>query len=169
MTVAPKLGYYIHEVKVNDTVLTAVSEGNYSFAMPAKDVTVSVFFDFDFTAIADELQVLNDADDALEAASAALNSAVANKADTATLNARVAELQNAIAVAEAAAKAYTDAGVPYELHIYPDAPHGFALGNAITKKKTEKHDNPCIAQWVSHAAAWADYLSQNPDLIPAVE
>lgn len=109
MTVAPKLGYYIHEVKVNDTVLTAVSEGNYSFAMPAKDVTVSVFFDFDFTAIADELQVLNDADDALEAASAALNSAVANKADIATLNAMVAELQNAIAVAEAAAKAYTDA------------------------------------------------------------
>jgi acetyl esterase/lipase len=82
-----------------------------------------------------------------------------------TVNDQAVGVQNSLDLA----KAYTDAGVPYELHIYPDAPHGFALGNAITKKKTEKHDNPCIAQWISHAAAWADYLSQKPDLIPAVE
>lgn len=56
------------------------------------------------------------------------------------------------------ARAYTEAGVPYELHVFPDAPHGVALGNAITAGTTEKWNNPAIAEWVRMACAWADSL-----------
>ncbi|MBQ1261736.1 MAG: prolyl oligopeptidase family serine peptidase, partial [Clostridia bacterium] len=58
--------------------------------------------------------------------------------------------------------AYTEAGVPYELHIFPDAPHGVALGNAITAGTTEKWNNPAIAEWVRMACAWADVLCRQP-------
>jgi acetyl esterase/lipase len=60
------------------------------------------------------------------------------------------------------ARAYTEAGVPYELHIFPDAPHGVALGNAITAGTTEKWKNPAIAEWVRMACAWADVLCRQP-------
>lgn len=60
------------------------------------------------------------------------------------------------------ARAYTEAGVPYELHIFPDAPHGVALGNAITAGTTEKWNNPAIAEWVRMACAWADVLCRQP-------
>lgn len=60
------------------------------------------------------------------------------------------------------ARAYTEAGAPYELHIFPDAPHGVALGNAITAGTTEKWNNPAIAEWVRMACAWADVLCRQP-------
>ena len=60
------------------------------------------------------------------------------------------------------ARAYTEAGVPYELHIFPDAPHGVALGNAITAGTTEKWNDPAIAEWVRMACAWADVLCRQP-------
>jgi len=40
--------------------------------------------------------------------------------------------------------------------IYPDAPHGVALGNEITKCDTEKWCNPAIAKWIEQAVAWAE-------------
>lgn len=56
------------------------------------------------------------------------------------------------------AKAYAEAGLQFEMHIYPDAPHGVALGNPITAGHNEKWNNPAIAEWVRTAAAWADSL-----------
>lgn len=55
-------------------------------------------------------------------------------------------------------QAYAAAGLQFEMHIYPDAPHGVALGNAITAGTTEKWCNPAIAEWIRMAAAWADTL-----------
>lgn len=48
------------------------------------------------------------------------------------------------------------AGMKFELHIYPDGPHGVALGNRITRCGVDKWEDPCIAKWVEHAVAWAE-------------
>lgn len=71
-----------------------------------------------------------------------------------TVNDEVVNVKNSLAVASA----YSDAGVSFEMHIYPDAPHGVALGNDITKCGVEKWNNPQIAKWIENAAAWADNL-----------
>jgi acetyl esterase/lipase len=73
-----------------------------------------------------------------------------------TANDRVVPVFNSIKTAEA----YATAGVPFELHIYPDAPHGVSLGNKITSRNIEKHENTAIAEWVRHAAVWADGICQ---------
>lgn len=57
------------------------------------------------------------------------------------------------------AQAYAAANVKFELHIYPDAPHGMALGNKITKCGVEKWCNEALAKWVEQAAFWADNVS----------
>lgn len=54
------------------------------------------------------------------------------------------------------AQAYARLGKKFELHIYPDAPHGAALGNKITAQGHAGWDNPEIAKWVAQAAAWAE-------------
>lgn len=46
-------------------------------------------------------------------------------------------------------------GIQFELHIYPDAPHGVALGNDITKCGVEKWSNQAIAKWIENAVEWA--------------
>ena len=71
-----------------------------------------------------------------------------------TANDGVVNVKNALMLATA----YSNANVPFELHIYPDAPHGVALGNAITAGTNEKWYNPAIAEWIRMAAAWADTL-----------
>jgi len=64
-------------------------------------------------------------------------------------------LKNALCLAEA----YNNAGRTFELHIWPDCPHGFALGNHITSGGPGKYNNPAIAKWVENAVYWADTLS----------
>ena len=59
------------------------------------------------------------------------------------------------------AMAYANAGVPYELHIFPHAPHGVALGNAVTDCRNPAHNDPMIAKWVELAAYWAEKICQN--------
>ena len=54
------------------------------------------------------------------------------------------------------AVAYSRAGVPFELHVYPDAPHGVALSNEITWLGNPKLASPAIAEWVRMASVWAD-------------
>lgn len=56
------------------------------------------------------------------------------------------------------ANAYTEKNISYEMHIYPDAPHGIALCNKITAGECEKHNNPHIAEWVREAAEWAEQI-----------
>lgn len=74
-----------------------------------------------------------------------------------TANDQIVNVNNSLAIASA----YAKAGVPFELHIYPDAPHGVALGNKITKCGTEKYENSAIAEWVKHAAVWAEQICNN--------
>ncbi len=76
-----------------------------------------------------------------------------------TANDQVVNVNNALAVAAA----YAKAKVPFEMHIYPDAPHGVALGNKITKIGNEKYENAAIAEWVRHAAIWADNICENKE------
>ena len=56
------------------------------------------------------------------------------------------------------AMAYANAGVEYELHVFPHAPHGFALSNGVTDIGNPKFNEPMIARWVEMAAYWADKL-----------
>lgn len=58
----------------------------------------------------------------------------------------------------ALASAYADAGRPFEMHIYPHAPHGVALGNSVTDCGKDGWNNAAIARWVEHAAYWAAHL-----------
>lgn len=74
-----------------------------------------------------------------------------------TANDELVSVRNSLLLADA----YARAGVPFEMHIYPDAPHGIALGNAITKCSQEKWKNPAIAKWVNHAVEWMDKISNN--------
>ena len=52
------------------------------------------------------------------------------------------------------ARAYSEAGVAYEMHIYPEAMHGIALANEITECGIDEFNNPCIAKWVENAVIW---------------
>ena len=91
ITVDPNLGYLIESVTFNGFATTNNGDGTYSFTMPAQNVSVSVAFDVDLPAIAKELQLLNDAD-------AALQSAIAN--GDSDLSDEIAALQNAITNAQ---------------------------------------------------------------------
>ena len=76
-----------------------------------------------------------------------------------TSNDPVVDVRGALAMAAA----YRASGVLFEMHIYPDAPHGAALGNKITRSGCDKFDNPAIARWVADAAAWADAVCAAKD------
>lgn len=51
-------------------------------------------------------------------------------------------------------------GISYEMHIYPDGPHGIALANDITKCGETRWSEPAIAKWVEHAVYWADKFGE---------
>lgn len=69
-----------------------------------------------------------------------------------TSNDQVVDVKNSLVLADA----LSSKGIEFEMHIYPDAPHGIALANNITKCTEPKWQNPAIEKWVSHAATWAD-------------
>ena len=54
------------------------------------------------------------------------------------------------------ANAYTEAGLTFELHIYPDGPHGMALGNRITECGNAKWVDASFEEWVKNAVKWAE-------------
>lgn len=56
------------------------------------------------------------------------------------------------------ARAYAEAGMTFELHIFPDAPHGVALGNKITNNNVPKYVDASIAKWIELAAYWTDRI-----------
>ena len=68
-----------------------------------------------------------------------------------TSNDQVVNIMNAVALAGA----YARLGKQFEMHVYPDAPHGVALGNDITECGQPKWNNAYIAKWVENAANWA--------------
>ncbi len=71
-----------------------------------------------------------------------------------TSNDEVVDVRNSLVLATA----YKEIGKVFELHVYPDAPHGVALGNEITECNNEKWNNVQIARWVDDATAWANSL-----------
>ena len=71
-----------------------------------------------------------------------------------TSNDSVVDVKNPIVFAGALA----ENNIEFEMHIYPDAPHGVALGNEITACGKEKKNNPQIAKWIEYAAKWAENI-----------
>lgn len=71
-----------------------------------------------------------------------------------TANDEIVNVQNSLCLANA----YTTAHVPFELHIYPDAPHGIALANRITECGNGKWNDAAMSKWVKMVAYWADHL-----------
>ena len=51
--------------------------------------------------------------------------------------------------------AYAKANLTFELHVYPDSPHGPALGNEITMRGNPVWNDPQVGKWVENAAYWA--------------
>jgi len=56
------------------------------------------------------------------------------------------------------AQAYAACGRTFELHIYPSAPHGMALGNDITAMGNASLRGKNLEKWVEQAALWAELL-----------
>jgi acetyl esterase/lipase len=73
-----------------------------------------------------------------------------------TSNDQIVDVRNSLRMAEA----YKIADLQFEMHIYPDAPHGAALANEITWENHAKWKNSSIAEWVRMAADWAHTLIQ---------
>lgn len=68
-----------------------------------------------------------------------------------TSNDEVVPVKNSISLANKLA----EQGIKFELHIFPDGPHGVALGNDVTRCGVEKWENEAIAKWVESAVFWA--------------
>lgn len=71
-----------------------------------------------------------------------------------TSNDSVVNVRNSLLLAETLAAN----NILFELHIYPDAPHGVALGNAITECGNKKFNNASIAKWIENAVMWAEQI-----------
>ena len=69
-----------------------------------------------------------------------------------TSNDQIVDVRNSLALASA----YRKAGLKFELHVFPDAPHGWGLGNAITSTGKDKFIRPAASEWVRMASVWAD-------------
>ena len=68
------------------------------------------------------------------------------------VNDQTVDVRNSLTLANA----YALAEVPFEMHIYPNAPHGLALANAITAGGKPNWIVPAVAEWVRLAANWAE-------------
>ena len=52
------------------------------------------------------------------------------------------------------AKAYSDLGMPYELHVFQYGPHGYSLANEVSADGSEKNLDPAFAQWLELSIQW---------------
>ena len=71
-----------------------------------------------------------------------------------TSNDQVVNVKNSLSLANACA----EKGILFELHVYPDAPHGAALANEITMCGNPKHNYPAMSKWVAQAAEWVESI-----------
>ncbi|MGN1127471.1 MAG: alpha/beta hydrolase [Candidatus Flemingiibacterium sp.] len=69
-----------------------------------------------------------------------------------TSNDPVVPVENALMFAGALAKQ----GSQFELHIYPDGPHGLALGDWQTSRGNESMEDRNIARWVEDSIYWME-------------
>ena len=72
-----------------------------------------------------------------------------------TSNDQAVDVRHSVALAAA----LSEKRIKFELHIYPDSPHGVALGNEITACGNEKWINTSIAKWVENAVEWSKSCS----------
>lgn len=72
---------------------------------------------------------------------------------------------NAVAVEESLcfANALTENDIPFELHIYPNGPHGIALANEQTGIKGTPMVDANAATWMQLSIAWLKRLFENPE------
>ena len=71
-----------------------------------------------------------------------------------TFNDKTVDMRNSMAMG----MAYAEAGVPFEMHVYPDGPHGLSVANEITAWGRPRYINPRVAEWVRMATTWAESL-----------
>ena len=50
--------------------------------------------------------------------------------------------------------AYANAGLPFELHIYPNGPHGFSLATKATSLGNPILESEAVATWFGHSIEW---------------
>jgi acetyl esterase/lipase len=60
-------------------------------------------------------------------------------------------VKNALLLADA----YAEKGMPFELHIYPNGPHGMALANEITCMGSDAFVDPAMEKWIENAVTWS--------------
>ena len=63
----------------------------------------------------------------------------------------VVDVRNALVLG----KAYAEAGVPCEIHVYPEGTHGFSLANEVSAEGHSEFMDQRLAEWVRLAAEWA--------------
>lgn len=78
-----------------------------------------------------------------------------------TSNDQIVDVRNSLVLGAA----YREAGLQFELHVFPDAPHGWGLGNHVTQTGHEKFSDPAMAEWVRMAAYWAEHLPKKQENI----
>lgn len=67
---------------------------------------------------------------------------------------KIVPVQNALCLAEA----YANADMPFELHIFKEAPHGLALGNKITMCGNPGWLNESGEKWTQLAKIWMENI-----------
>lgn len=67
-----------------------------------------------------------------------------------TFTDQIVPIQNALLLADA----YAKKKLPFELHIYPEGPHGLALANEETMANNPKMVIPHVQSWVELAIRW---------------
>lgn len=63
------------------------------------------------------------------------------------------------------AKAYSDLGLRYELHIFQYGPHGYALANEVTADGSTQNLDPAFAQWQELSVQWLHKTFGKPTFV----
>lgn len=61
------------------------------------------------------------------------------------------------------AKAYSDLGMKYELHVFQYGPHGYALANEVTADGSSQVIDPAFAQWQELSVQWLHRTFGKPE------
>ena len=63
------------------------------------------------------------------------------------------------------AKAYSDLGKQYELHIFQFGPHGYSLANEVCADGSSQVIDPAFAQWMDLSAQWLHRTFGKPEFV----
>ena len=63
------------------------------------------------------------------------------------------------------AKAYSDLGKPYELHVFQYGPHGYSLANEVTADGSCQVIDPAFAQWQELSVLWLHRTFGKPEFV----